>query len=324
MTSPDGVAEPGPGVAPRGVIPVLETPFTASGDLDRDGFVRVLEHVATAGVNGVMFPGYASEVLKLSDRERHDLVVDLLTFTGTRPELTAVVSVPDHATKLAVERASWAAEEGADAINVLPPHLLGPPSSQVIDHLRQVLAAVFPVPVVVQYAPLQTGTTLTADNLAALAAEQPNLAAIKVESNPPGPMVSALARLRPSVPALVGYAGLHLPDAVRRGAVGVQPGSSFVQLYVELWRRWESGDDAGFDQLHRSVLPYLSAWMHNVEAIVQVEKTISRERGLIATDVCRAPGHPLDEHERAMLDRFLAEFGAWLPEAGALDKGAGT
>lgn len=298
----------------RGVIPVLETPFTQTGDLDRRGFVRVAEHVAAAGVSAVMFPGYASEVLKLSDQERRDLVLDLLAVTRHRPELAAIISVTDHATTIAVKQASWAAAQGADAINLLPPYLLAPPAEQVIDHLRQVLAAVFPMPVIVQYAPNQTGTTLTADSIGALATLHPNLTAIKVESNPPGPMVTALARMRPSVPALVGSAGLHLPDAARRGAVGVQPGSSFVELYVELWRRWERGDQAGFDALHRSLLPYLSTWMQHVEVIIQVEKTISVARGLIDSDACRAPGHPLDEYEQATVVRFLDEFEPWLAE----------
>jgi 4-hydroxy-tetrahydrodipicolinate synthase len=89
----------------------------------------------------------------------------------------------------------------------------------------------------------------------------------------------------------------------------VQPGSSFVELYVELWDHWIAGRREQFDALHRRLLPYLSIWMTSVEFIVQVEKTISRERGLIATDRCREPGYRLDMHERRLVDRFLTEFG---------------
>lgn len=296
-----------------GVVPVLETPFTADGDVDRDSFARMTEHVVSAGVSGVMFPGYASEVLKLDDGERRDLTATLLAGTSGRPEVGAVISVPEHATRTAVRTAVAAAEAGADAINVLPPYLLGPSAREVLDHLDQVLAAVAPLPVIAQFAPVQTGTTLGAADLIELAGRHPNLTAVKVEANPPGRVVTALAEK--GVASLVGYAGLHLPDALRRGAAGLQPGCSFVEIYVELWRQWGDGDTAGFAALHSRLLPYLSSWMQHVEHIVQVEKTISVTRGLIAGDTCRRPGYRLDEYEAATIPRFLEEFAALLGPA---------
>jgi dihydrodipicolinate synthase/N-acetylneuraminate lyase len=296
----------------RGVIPVIETPFTADGDPDRDDFVRVVEHVIGTGVRGVMFPGYASEVLKLNDRERRDLIGDLLGVTNDRPDVAAIVSVPDHATKLAVDWAGWAAASGADAVNVLPPYLLGPSTGQVLDHLRQVARAVEPVPVVVQFAPQQTGTALISGDLVSLAAAQPNVVAVKVEANPPVEMITELRAAGSGLEAWVGSAGLYWPEAARSGAVAVQPGCSFVEVYVELWRRWEAGDVRGFDELHAALRPYLAEWMQHVELIVQVEKVISVRRGLISSAACRAPGVELDAEQHATIDRFLVEFEAWL------------
>ncbi len=108
---------------------------------------------------------------------------------------------------------------------------------------------------------------------------------------------------------MVGYAGVQMPDAMRRGAVGVQPGCSFVELYRDLWDLRAGGNLEAFADLHRRMLPYLSYWMQQVELIIQVEKTILHRRGLIASERCRVPGWSLDEHERAMIDTFLVEFG---------------
>jgi dihydrodipicolinate synthase/N-acetylneuraminate lyase len=299
----------------RGVIPVLETPFGFDGDPDRDGFVRLVEHVIGTGVRGVMFPGYASEVLKLNDRERGELIGDLLGVTNGRPNVAAVVSVPDHATKLAVDWACGAVANGADAINVLPPYLLEPSTAQVLDHLHQVAAAVAPVPVVVQFAPRQTGTALTADDLVSLASAHGNVVAVKVESNPPVEMITDLRAAGSQLEAWVGSAGLYWPEAARCGAVAVQPGCSFVEVYVELARRWEAGDVQGFDDLHAALRPFLAEWMQHVELIVQVEKHISVHRGLISSAFCRAPGVQLDTAQRATIDRFLVEFEPWLPGA---------
>ncbi|MEP7330978.1 MAG: dihydrodipicolinate synthase family protein [Terracoccus sp.] len=295
-----------------GVSPVVEVPFRHDETLDVDGFARIVNHVLSTGVGSVMFPGFASEMLKLSDSERSVLTSELLRQTrGTGT--AAIISVPDHATQVAVRRAVDAVEAGADIINLLPPHQLGPSTVAVISHLSTVLAAVAPTPVVLQYAPAQTGTSLTVQAIGDLAERHENLACVKVESAPPGRFIEALTRLPRPLPSLVGYAGLQLPDALRRGAVGVQPGCSFTELYQRFWTLWSCGATLEAGSLHQRMLPFLSYWMQHVELIVAAEKRISMLRGLIDTDVCRAPGWALDDVERGLVDAFLREFEAELP-----------
>ncbi|WP_375407129.1 dihydrodipicolinate synthase family protein [uncultured Amnibacterium sp.] len=292
----------------HGVLPVLETPFTPADDVDFAGFERLAAHLAATPVSGLMFPGFASEFMKLSRDERHELGLLVIAAARDRPGVASVLSVPDHATRIAVEEAEWAVANGADALNLLPPSFLNPSRSEVIAHLAAVLASVPATPVIVQLAPGLTGASFAPDDLAALAARFPNLAAVKVEAVPPGRMVSRFGGLQPRLPCLVGYGGLYLPDALVRGAVGVQPGCSAVEVYHLLWALWTAGDHDGFHGLHRRMAPYLLEWMQHVEFMVQVEKTISVRRGLIASDRCRAPGYRLDAEELAGVDRFLGEF----------------
>jgi dihydrodipicolinate synthase/N-acetylneuraminate lyase len=298
------------------VVPVLETPFTSSGAVDLDGFFRVVDHVLGAGVTAVMFPGFASEFHKLSDHERWQLIDVLLDRTSRYPDVAAVISVADHATHLAVRAVGRAVDSGADAINVLPPYFLGPSATEVAAHLHTVIEAAAPIPVIVQHAPALTGLSLSADTLVALAQLLPNLCAVKVESVPPGPMVSALSEAAPPLASLVGYAGVHMLDAARRGAIGVQPGCSFTELYQRIWSARTSGSPAEAADLHTRLLPYLTYWMQSPELIVQVEKTISVRRGLIRSDHCRRPGRSLDRFEREAVDRFLGEFAPLLPPVG--------
>lgn len=291
----------------RGICPVLETPFHPDESVDEVGFGRVVDAMATAGVEAVMFPGFASEFHTLTDAERRRLS-EVLLQRSAHGGPAAVISVPDHATVTAVANAKHAAEHGAAAINLLPPHFLGPSRDAVLAHVRAVLVAVAPLPVVLQYAPAQTGTALDARTIGQLAAEHPNLACVKVESQPPGRLIAALAEPPQPLPSLVGYAGLQLPDALRRGAAGVQPGCSFVEIYLEIWRRWTTRDERGAEALHQRLVPYLAYWMQHVSLIVAAEKTISVARGWFASDTCRQPGWRLDAEERAMIDRFLHDF----------------
>jgi dihydrodipicolinate synthase/N-acetylneuraminate lyase len=291
----------------RGVCPVLAVPFTADGDVDLAGFTAVTRHVLGTGVTAVMLFGFASEFYKLTDDERTQLRRRLLAQTKRRDDVVAIISITDHATEVAVKNAIQAVADGANALNILPPHLLGPSPRAMLDHLASILEAV-EVPVIIQLAPGLTGTTLDAQSMRGLAAAHPNFRAVKVESTPPGRLIADLASGDPPLPALVGYAGVQLPDALRRGVIGVQPGCSFTELYLAVWRAWEAGEHDQALDVHRRLLPYISYWMQSVELIVQAEKTILARRGIIASERCRAPGWTLDREERAMIDHFLEEF----------------
>ncbi|MGH3321764.1 MAG: hypothetical protein ACRDN9_16645, partial [Streptosporangiaceae bacterium] len=72
--------------------------------------------------------------------------------------------------------------------------------------------------------PALTGTGLDAATIKRLAVDHPNVRCVKVESEPPGRLIGELAAEPVSLPSFVGYVGVQLPDALARGAVGVQPG----------------------------------------------------------------------------------------------------
>ena len=50
----------------RGVFPVLPTPFTPEGAVDEPAFLRLVDFALEAGVDGLVFPGMASEVETLT------------------------------------------------------------------------------------------------------------------------------------------------------------------------------------------------------------------------------------------------------------------
>jgi 4-hydroxy-tetrahydrodipicolinate synthase len=159
---------------------------------------------------------------------------------------------------------------------------------------------------------VQTGVRIAPDVFLKLRESLPNADFIKVETQPPGRYITQLVeRSEGRLKSLVGYAGVQMPDVLARGAVGIQPGCSFTEIYVELWRLWQI-DKTAFLVLHNKLLPYISYWMQGVELIIKVEKVILKKRGIIASDYCRSPSYTLDEHERAHIDQFMSEFSKWL------------
>ncbi len=291
-----------------GLIPIALTPFRDDETLDREGFARSLAGQVRAGVDGVMVPAFASEFHKLTGDERHELADIALEQLRRHKAVRVIVSVPDHATVSAVAEVEWACAAGADGINVLPPFFLGPSRSAQVEHLATILSTAGDVPVMVQYAPQLTGAAFALDDIGELRVRYPNLQAVKIESLPPGPDLSRVLALAPGLNALVGYAGLHMIDALRRGAHGVQPANAFPEIYRRILDEWNAGRQDAAEALHTRLLPYISYWMQGLELAVAAEKRIGELRGWFSTSTCRRPARVLDEHELRTIDRFMTEF----------------
>lgn len=289
----------------RGICPIVAAPFLPDGALDYAGLGNLTAHLSRAGVHGLTLFGLATEYYKLTDAERTRMLAAMM---GRIDGPAAIASVTAHSWEVAVQQAREYAGFGVDALMVMPPFFLGPPPGAIREHLLRVAGAV-DLPLIVQYAPAQTGVRLPAAFFAALQREAPNVRYVKVECQPPGPFITELSEQSGgTLRALVGYAGLQMPDAVRRGVAGIQPGSSLAEIYLAIWHRYEAGDLEGGDALHARFLPWISDAMQSVELIIKLEKVILARRGLIASDYCRAPAAVLDPGQLEALDRHLSRL----------------
>ena len=288
----------------RGVSPVLATPFTAQGAVDKRGYARVVDYVLETGVSSLLLFGLAGESYKLDEDERRELLRTLVE-RARGVDVTIIASVTDHSTEVALRRAREWIGSGANAINVLPPSFLNPSTESIETHLETIMDAL-DAPVICQLAPNETGRALEPSVLARLANEYPNFRVAKVESQPPGETIAALRdESHGQLKSIVGYAGLSWPDAVRAGAIGVQPSCSFTELYVRGQAALDSGDAPGFERMHGQLLPFLTDWMASVERLIGVDKQILWRRGLIESPTCRRPGHTLATGDIARIDQFL-------------------
>lgn len=68
----------------RGIVPVLNTPFTNSGTLDLGALKRHAEVAINAGVDGFLVPAMASEVYKLTTKERIKILETVVGVTNGR------------------------------------------------------------------------------------------------------------------------------------------------------------------------------------------------------------------------------------------------
>ena len=94
---------------------------------------------------------------------------------------------------------------------VLPPFFLRPNGTATARHIRAIAAAVPNVPIMVQYAPEQTGVGLAPEMFAEIHCDHPNVCHFKIECKPPGPYISKLLSLtkEEQVSVHVGNAGFQ-------------------------------------------------------------------------------------------------------------------
>jgi len=294
-----------------GIVPIVAATFASSGALDEDSFQSLIRHLLGTNAAALTLFGLATEFYKLSDSDRARMQTLLLAETSLSESVAGIISITDHSWEVACQRARDAEAQGADALMLLPPYFLGPGEDAILDHLQRVIGSV-KIPVIVQYAPVQTGVRIQPDVFLKLSDLLPNTEFIKVETQPPGRYVSQLVEhSQGRLKSLVGYAGVQMPDVLARGAVGIQPGCSFTEIYVDLWRLWTS-DQPAFVLLHNKLLPYITYWMQGIELIIKVEKVILKRRGIIASDYCRGQAYTLDQREQTQIDQFMSEFSEWL------------
>ena len=190
--------------------------------------------MSEGGCHGVTLFGIAGEYYKLDDGEQCRMAEALMEEAATFHAAT-IVSVTDHATEVAMCSARRFAALGADCLMLLPPFFLKPGAAATDRHIRTVAAAVPETPIMVQYAPEQTGVGIPPEVFAAIYRDHPNVCHFKVECKPVGPYVSKLLKLTEGrVSVHVGNAGFNMIEAFARGAVGVMPGCSMFDVYLDI------------------------------------------------------------------------------------------
>ena len=141
--------------------------------------------------------------------------------------------------------------------------------------------------------------------MARLGSEAPNIKFYKIECKPPGAYISRLLDLvKGQAGVFVGNAGFQLIEGYDRGAVGVMPGPSMFDLYLQIVESYRKDDRRRAIEVHTVLVAILNHIRQNVEMIIRFEKEIMYRRGIIASPYCRRPSHVIDEQAGRIFDEL--------------------
>ena len=287
----------------KGICPIIATPFTANGDVDYDSMQNLLRVLAAGGCHGLTLFGIAGEYYKLSAEEMEKMA-ELTVCECRKAGVPSIISVTDHATEVAVKKAKYFQELGADCLMLLPPFFLKPGAAAIKEHLRAVGEAVN-IPIIVQYAPEQTGVAIAPSIFTELSKEVPALKHFKIECKPPGAYISSILEdLNEGSNVFVGNAGFQLIENMDRGATGAMPGCSMYDLYLKVYNAMLDKDRKEAYRVHNIILTMLNHIRQNVEMIILYEKRILQRRGIIETSYCRKPSFTPDPVFETIFDEL--------------------
>lgn len=249
--------------------------------------------------------GIAGEYYTLTHDERlrmAELTIDRCRAHG----VPSIISVTDHAWEVACQTARQYERMGANALMLLPPFFLKPTAADMEVHIRKVGEAVS-IPIMLQYAPEQTGVSIPPLVLANIARDLPNVRDFKIESRPVGHYIRDLLNLTDGHARIhVGNAGFNVVEAYRRGAVGMMPGCSMFEIYLRLHDELSKDNMTEAMETHGRLIELLNHIRQNVPMIIAFEKQVLHKRGIIASPTCRAPSYPIDAIDQALFDDLYA------------------
>jgi 4-hydroxy-tetrahydrodipicolinate synthase len=288
----------------RGILPALVTPMGADGSVDFDAFGRHVEWMLEDGVHGLVPCGTTGESATLDPAEQAEVI--RRTVEVARGRVPVVAGAGGNSTRTVCALARAAADAGADALLVVTPPYNKPSPDGLVLHYRAIADAAG-LPIVLYNVPGRTGLNVPPEVVLRVAAEVPDVVAVKESAGRVDQLMTLLAERPTGFQVLSGDDDLALPS-LAAGADGVVSvaANEVPGPLVRLFSLTESGDLATARTLFYRLLPLLRA--NFVESNPVPLKTALELMGRGPAHL-RAPLAPLRPESRVQLEAALRAAG---------------
>ena len=292
----------------KGIVPMLSTPFNEKGQIDFEDLQREVEWMISVGSNGVGI-AVASEIYKLTDPERDQVLSTVVKQADGR--VPVVMNTGAMGTDVTIYYSQRAEELGADALMIRPPSFIPMPSNEIVEFFGRVGTTV-DIPIFQQD---QATAQISPSMAIEIARRRENLCYIKVETAPTVPRMAETAALRDAANdgakdliLFGGAGGTFLFEELRRGAVGTMPGSVIPDVFVNVWERWNDGDQQGAETEFRRYGALIRTLKQPQGLDNWIYKEILVRRGIFKAAFARHPAVKPDRFQIYELEMMLDEL----------------
>jgi 4-hydroxy-tetrahydrodipicolinate synthase len=291
----------------EGVFPIVLTTFDEHHEVDEASQLALVNYLIDCGAHGIAIFGNASEGYTLSEGEKTRLMS--LIVKEVRGRVPIFVSSGHTGTRVAVQLSKAAEEAGADGLMILPPFFLKPSADDLIGYYRAISDAVS-IPIMIQDAPLLTGVTIGAAQMARMAREAAQVRYVKVESPPTSLKVTEVREAAgDSLVIFGGLNGQFLLEELQRGARGAMPGSDMIPTFVRIWNHFQAGLLAEARQEFNRCLPLIRFELQPGLGVSAMKHNL-KDAGVIRHSTVRPPTRALDSLGLAELEQIKRDINA--------------
>jgi dihydrodipicolinate synthase/N-acetylneuraminate lyase len=258
-----------------GVMPAMTTCFDENLNVDHAFMAQHAKWLLESGCTGIVSLGSLGEAATLTFDEKIAILKNMVDVANGRGPVVAAISSLSTADAVALAKA--AADAGCNGLMVLPPYVYRSDWSETKTYMAAVFKAT-PLPCMLYNNPVAYGTDFLPEQIHELAAEHPNLNAVK-ESSTDVRRVAAIRAIEDGkLHILVGVDDV-IVESIALGATGWVAGlvNAFPVESVALFDYAIGGHAKEAFELYRWFLPLLR--MDTVPKFVQLIKLVQQEIG---------------------------------------------
>ena len=163
----------------KGSGAALATPMKDNGEINYDSLEQLIEAQIAGGTDALIVCGTSGEAPTLDDDEHLEAV--RFSVEVTRGRIPVIAGTGSNNTAHAVMMSEESEKLGADGLLLVTPYYNKATQDGLYAHSRKIASSTS-LPCIIYNVPSRTGTNILPETVARLAADQPNIAAVKEAS----------------------------------------------------------------------------------------------------------------------------------------------
>lgn len=255
----------------QGAFTALITPMFEDGEIDYEGWRKLIQFQLEQGISGLVPLGTTGETPTLDETPEEDKLIEIvisevkaykekLASEGKDRDIPVILGCGSNDTSDAVKYVERAKKMGADYALVVSPYYNKPSDEGIFRHFEAV--SKIGIPIIVYNIAGRTGKNISTDLLCRIA-ELPNIAGVKEASGDMNQMIDVIARVarkKPDFCVLSGDDSLTLPLIAAGGDGVISVVSNLAPAIVtELCETCLKGDFEKARDIQYRLMPFFKA-----------------------------------------------------------------
>ena len=286
------------------LLTAMVTPFNEDGSVNCEAAADFAEWLLANGSDGLVVEGSTGEAATMFMDEKIEVLKAVVERVNGRAPV--IVGAGTNCTASTIELINAVEACGVDGLLVVGPYYNKPTQEGYYQHFAAVAKSTT-LPIIVYNVPGRTGSNIEPKTIARLAAEFPNIVAVKEAAGNVAQTAELFRVLPENVTIYSGDDGPILPfmSVGARGVISVL-GNIGGQMLQDVMQLYSEGKVAEAAELNKKLVPLANSLFIESNPI-PVKYAVTKVTGINA-GAPRLPLTPISEAGKEKLDAVLAEY----------------